>query len=110
MKQTLEPAELTEIANTMVGNWQKFDSFCWFERPENAEDWTIVYTHNRDSQVLDLCNAEVIKEELSKPEYENDVKFERHTHWAVGWVEGIAIRVFNSDRTITPAFTEYAEC
>ena len=48
------------------GNWQKFDSFGWRSRPEEgAEDWAIVYTHNRDSELLDLSNAAEIDAALA---------------------------------------------
>ena len=65
-------------------------------RSMTRSNWSIVYTHNRDSGLLDQCNAEVIAESL-KPfsEAEDpDVVFESHSHWAVGHVDGFSIRVY----------------
>jgi len=39
-----------------AGNWAEFDSFAWFECPENPGDYCIVYTSNRDSDILDRAN------------------------------------------------------
>ena len=36
-----------------------------------------------------------------------DVFFERHSHWAVGHLDGFSIRVLRPDGTITPAFEEF---
>lgn len=76
------------------GNWQKFDSFSWWGRDDeqipDPKNWTIYYTHNRDSRLLEQSNASVIAAELDK--FPDDAIPENHSHWAVGWVEGFAIR------------------
>jgi hypothetical protein len=36
-----------------------------------------------------------------------DVFFERHSHWAVGYLDGFSIRVFRPDGTLTDAFREF---
>ena len=99
-----------DMAKEAAGNHRNFTSFAWFDRPEDDENWTIVYTHTRDSTLLDLSNADVIKEELS-PFMEGDdpdVVSERHSHWGPGWVEGFVIRVYK-DGKVTAAFRKWAE-
>lgn len=97
-----------DLAAKLIGNHRKFEAFGWGARPEDDENWTIVYTHNRDSDALDRSNAHVIAKALADfPE--TDVRAERHGHWAVGWVEGFAIRVRNDKGELTPAFLAYAE-
>jgi len=95
-----------ELAKKLAGNWKKFDSFSWFEQPEHPEQYALVYTHNRDSDILDISNASVIAERLAPF---SDAIPQVHNHWAVGWVEGFAIRVFK-DGNITEAFKTYYEC
>lgn len=102
--------ELEEAAKEAAGNWRRFDSFVWFRDREldDADDWCIVYTHHRDSGLLDQSNAAAIVVAL-EPFTEGDdpdVVFERHSHWACGWIDGFSIRVFR-DGEITPAFMEY---
>ena len=64
---------------------------------EDADQWAIIYSHNRDSGLLDQSNAAVIEKAL-EPFTEGDdpdVVFESHPHWAVGHVDGFSIRVFD---------------
>jgi len=106
--------ELTieEAAQEAAGNWQRFESFCWFRRDEVAdpESWAIFYTHHRDSGLLDQSNSAVTRKAMVPftDGEDPDVVFENHSHWAVGHIDGFSIRVFrNGD--ITEAFTKYHE-
>lgn len=101
---------LEDAAKTAAGNWQRFDSFVWFRDSEipDPDDWAIVYTHNRDSGLLDQSNADAIAEAM-EPFTEGDdpdVVMESHNHWAVGHVDGFSIRVYR-DGEITDAFKTY---
>ena len=102
---------LEDAATEAAGNWQKFDSFVWWRQREmdDADRWAIVYSHNRDSDLLDLSNASVIGKALEAfTEGENpDVVSETHSHWLVGHVDGFSIRVFDGDGNITEAFRTY---
>lgn len=105
MKQIPE-SEYSDAAKDAAGNHLRFNSFAWFAAPEDSENWTIVYTSNRDSTLLDKSNAEVIDRFMSKfPE--SMVRSESHSHWAVGHVDGYAIRVYTKRKTITQAFRTY---
>ena len=102
--------DLQEAATKAAGNWQDFNCFVWFRDSElnDADQWAIIYTHNRDSGLLDQSNAGVI-EKAMKPFSEGDdpdVVFESHAHWAVGHVDGVSVRVFK-DGKITKAFKTY---
>ena len=104
---TIGELDLESAAKEAVGNWQGFDCFSWdrSNEIEDADQFCLVYTINRDSGLLDQSNAETIHEAMMpflnrKP---CDAMEEHHTHWAVGWVDGYAIRVFRRGR-ITKAF------
>lgn len=102
--------DLKTAAKEAAGNWRRFDCFAWDRARELArpETWAIVYTHHRDSGLLDQSNAAAIKKALEpfmqgdKP----DVVAEHHRHWAVGWIDGYSIRVFRRGR-ISNAFRTY---
>lgn len=104
--------DLEVAAKQAAGNWQRFSCFVWFRDKElkKPEDWAVIYTHNRDSGLLDQSNAAVInKAMLPFGEADDpDVVFESHSHWAVGHVDGFSIRVFKRGR-ITKAFRTYHE-
>lgn len=105
--------DIQEAAEAAAGNWQRFDSFVWFRDREldDADRWSIIYTHNRDSSLLDQSNASVISKAMA-PFAETDdpdLVFEAHSHWAVGHVDGFSIRVFDANGKITEAFRTYHE-
>ena len=109
----LTTIDIEEAAQKVAGNWKHFDSFVWFRDREldDADQWAVVYTNNRDSRMLDQSNAAFIAEAL-EPFAEGDdpdVVFESHHHWAVGHVDGFSIRVFHRNGEITEAFTKYHE-
>jgi hypothetical protein len=101
-----------EAASKATGNWRGFTCFWWIRaRDVDApEDWAIIYTHNRDSGLLDQSNAAVITKAMRPfaDADDPDVVFESHSHWAVGHVDGFSIRVFKHGE-ITPAFHRYHE-
>jgi len=101
---------LEDAAKQLAGDWQRFESFCWFRENEIADpdNWAIVYTHNRDSGLLHQSNADAIAEAM-EPFTEGDdpnVVMESHDHWAVGHVDGFSIRVYRNGE-ITDAFSTY---
>ena len=104
--------ELDDAAHAAAGNYEKFSCFAWFRRSElkKPEDWAVIYTHNRDSGLLDQSNASVIaKAMMSFTEGDDpNVVFESHHHWACGHIDGFSVRVFKRGR-ITKAFRVYHE-
>lgn len=109
---TLGATTLEEAAKESAGNWRSFESFAWDrERAlEDADDWAIFYTHNRDSDLLARSNADAIAKAM-EPFTDGDdpnVVCESHSHWAVGHVDGFSIRVYGSGE-ITDAFRAYHE-
>lgn len=105
--KSVDGMDLEAYANHMAGNHRKFTDFGWHERPSDDELWCIVYTHNRDSGLLDESNAAQIESALKRYERRGTVRSERHSHWAVGWVDGYAIRVYTHKGKITKAFKTY---
>lgn len=96
-------------AMQFAGNWRDFESFAWRDAPNDADQWGILYTHHRDGGLLDQSNAETMAREL-EPFGEAYVVAEHHGHWAVGWVEGFSVRVYEADgTTLTPAFVRLCE-
>lgn len=101
---------LEDAAKAAAGNWKQFECFAWHRTRDltDADHWAIVYTHHRDSGVLDQSNAVAIEKAMQPFTEGNDpdVVAEHHHHWAVGWIDGFSIRVFKRGR-ITKAFKVY---
>ena len=110
MTATLGLLDLEAAAKEAAGNWQEFDCFSWdrSNEIEDADQFCLVYTNNRDSELAEQSNAEAIHQAMApfldrKP---CDVFEEHHVHWAVGWCEGFAICVYRNGR-ITRAFRKW---
>jgi hypothetical protein len=106
--------ELTveDAAKEAAGSWRNFECFVWHRQSEIAdpENWAVMYTHHRDSGLLDQSNSSVIEKAL-EPFTEGDdpdVVFESHSHWAVGYIAGFSIRVFRNGE-VTDAYRTYRE-
>ena len=110
MSTTIGELTIEDAAKEVAGNWRRFTCFVWDRDREldNPDEWAIIYTHNRDSGLLDLSNAEAICEALTpfSEADDPDVVYESHSHWAVGHVDGFSVRVFR-DGEITDAFKTY---
>jgi len=100
--------KLEAAAKEAAKNWQFFECFSWHRATEinDAENWTIIYTHHRDSGLIDLSNSEAIAEVLEPFIEKGDVVAEHHNHWAVGWIDGFSSRVYRRGH-ITRAFRTY---
>jgi hypothetical protein len=108
---TTTDIDYAELAREAAGNWHRFQCFHWYGRPADADRWAVVYTHNRDSGLLDQSNAAAIAKALERfTEGEHPtVIAERHSHWAVGHVDGYAIRVYGLNGRITKAFKVWCD-
>jgi hypothetical protein len=100
-----------EAGKALAGNWRDFDCFAWSRGYdlEDADRWLVWYTSSRDAGLLEQSNEQAINDRLrpfSESDYP-DLVFERHSHWAVSYVDGFSIRVFKADGSITPAFEEF---
>jgi len=107
-----EEEHILADAKELRGNWRRFESFAWHRRYDldDPEEWGIVYTHNRDSNLLEESNADVIKARLEPflEVEEPDLCYEEHNHWAVGWVGGWSVRCLR-DGEPTEAFKALRE-
>jgi hypothetical protein len=109
---TIGEMTLEHAAREAAGNWRSWTCFVWDREQEieDAENWSMVYTHNRDSGHLAHSSAAAIADVL-RPFSESknpDVVFESHSHWAVGHVDGFSMRIYR-DGEITEAFRAYHE-
>ena len=104
-------SEVEGAAKALAGNWRDFDCFAWSRGYEiqDADQWMIWYTSSRDAGLLEQSNEQAINDRL-RPFSEGDdpdVVFERHSHFAVGYLDGFSMRVVGGNGTVTPAFEEF---
>ena len=93
-----------------AGNWKTFESFAWHRRQDvpDPDNWTIIYTHHRDSTLLDQSNAEAIEEAMERSRRgQSRCRVRTSSPWACGWIDGyIRVEVYRRGK-ITKAFRAY---
>lgn len=67
-----------------------------------GKTWAITFSKHRDSDVLERTNFEVISTDLQK-HFPEDTDIERFSHWAVGWIEYLVVRMLDKQGEVTPA-------
>lgn len=111
MANRLGELDLEDAAKQAAGNWRRFECFIWYrDEIRDADNWAIIYTHHRDSGLLDQSNAGVIAKAMEPftDGDDPDVVMESHNHFLVGHIDGFSVRVFKG-KEITPAFRKYHE-
>ena len=104
-------ADPVAAATQLAGNWRRFECFVW-HRGHNlpdAADWMIWYTTSPQSGLIEESNHAAMAARLSRYADGDDPDLfrEQHSHWVVGTLTGISLRVFRADGTITDAFREF---
>jgi hypothetical protein len=106
----LDPSTVAEKAKELVGNWKKFDSFIPdFRGIDDPDNWYIVHTSSRDSNLRAQSNAFVIGKEMKRHVSHKTAVHFHATHWASGYVDGYMIRVFTKKGKPTKAFETMLE-
>ena len=103
-----------DAAATLSGNWLKFPDFSWWGRDDNEprNDQAVHFgLHNRDSEIIDRCNAqEIIKALTAIDPKGRHWHMENHSHWLCGWVEKLIIFPYYLKRKgLTPAWVKFCE-
>lgn len=100
-----------DYAKKLRGNWMKFECFVWSGERDvpDPENWTIVYVSGRNSGLLTESNAAAISKALTPflEDEQEDISEQSHSHWAVGYLDGYAIRVHPLNEEGIPIVNEY---
>ncbi len=109
--QDIDWTDVEAAGKALAGAWRDIPCFCWHRgyELEDADSWMLWYSSSRDAGLLEQSNEKVFNERL-RPFSEGDdpdLVFERHSHWAVGHLDGFSIRVHRPDGSITAAFAHF---
>lgn len=67
-----------------------------------GKTWAFTFGKSRDSELLEESNFDVVREDLEK-RFPEDVENVHSSHWAVGWVDELAVRMLDGKGKVTPA-------
>ena len=98
-----------DYAEKLTDNWKSFDSFGLHDPEHDYEGAAIWHTLTRDSELITKANAQTIEEGM-QPFLDGKQAWSFSArHWAVGWVDGYAVRVRDAEGEFTPAFLYMVE-
>jgi hypothetical protein len=79
--------------------------FAWFGDDKFFETWGLCGPSvHRDSDILTQSNFDVIHEDMLENGFSDDIEVHRCSHWAVGWIDHMAVRVIDDEGKPTAAF------
>lgn len=115
------PAESAQQYLAESAEAYKHDAAYWGSTPLGTS-WAYVYGTNRDADILGESNWQAVQKILTSegfvegaPEDGADWRTERAGHWAVGWVEYLAVKVLIDpdkgveDGNLSPVFLRWLE-
>lgn len=119
----LKNKTLNQFAAELIRNYERWGSYAHFVKYPNNEYWGVIEPSHRDSDALTRSNARVIERELAAiaPEGDGAGEFNQDmepgqswfkgsaSHWAVGHVDQIHIRIFDRDGSISPCVKKIYE-
>lgn len=94
--------EVQKEAEQLVDDSGNIPNFAYFGELDLGKTWAYVMSVHRDSGLLDQSNHEAVKEDL-RSRFPNDVADEESSHWAVGWIRHLAVRMLDRRGCVTPA-------
>lgn len=97
---------IEDFAKSHCYTRNKPHDFGWHEQPDWKEDNTFLYHYeHRDSDLLAQSNAKVIRDTLGDYD-DTTVQWQHFSHWAVGWIDAVAIKIRDEAGEFTAAFID----
>ena len=89
-------------AEQVVEDTRQISDFAYYGDLPLGETWGFTISTHRDANVLERSNWEVISEDMLK-RFPQSVETVSCSHWAVGWVEHLAVRMLTTRGKTTKA-------
>ena len=101
-KAVASDPEYQELAVQAVKDTEKIPNFSYSGDLPLGKTWAFVIGKHRDSGLLELSNYETVEKDL-KERFPEDVEGVHSSHWAVGWVDELAVHMLDEKGKVTPA-------
>lgn len=95
-------AETQREAEAAVEETAETPDFAYTGDIPLGETWAMVFAKHRDSGLLDESNYDSVFDDL-KSRFPADVDAFRASHWAVGWIDHVAVRMLDRRGCVTRA-------
>jgi hypothetical protein len=94
--------DFQELAEKAVKESAELTDFAYTGDVDLGKTWAMTFSKSRDSNLMEVSNYESIKKDLEK-RFPKDVSDERFSHWAVGWIDHLLVRMLDKRGKITKA-------
>lgn len=102
-----EAAQCAVHAAALADNWHRQD-LIWdrSDQPPENEHWCLIGLETRDSDPEEQRKARQMKAKFKQYLADGTASCHRFKHWAYGWIESLAVKVWEgkASETPTPAF------
>jgi hypothetical protein len=92
----------SEIARQIVKESKNIPDFGYHGEADLGETWAFTFSVNRDSDVLERSNWEVISEDMITRHPKNTI-IDHCSHWACGWEDHLSVKMITKNGRITKA-------
>jgi hypothetical protein len=100
MPQTKE--DYQKEAEQAVKEAAQLTDFSYHGDKDLGRTWAITFSKSRDSGLLEQSNYDSVKGDLEK-RFPKDVSDERFSHFAVGWLDQLLVRMLDRNGKVTKA-------
>ena len=100
--------DIKELATKAVASFNKITNFGYFGDLPLGETWAFTISRHRDTDVLTESNYETIEKDM-ETRFPGDTETVHCGHWAVGWIDHLAVRMLEEDGSPTAAATAILE-
>jgi hypothetical protein len=98
----MEARDYQEQAEAAVKEAAELTDFSYRGDKDLGRTWATTFSKSRDSSILEQANYVAIKEDLEK-RFPKDVSDERFSHFAVGWLDQLLVRMLDKNGKVTKA-------
>lgn len=91
-----------KLAEEAVKEAAQLTDFRYRGEVDLGRTWAITFSVNRNSDLLGQSNYKTIKEDLEE-RFPRDVSDEHFSHWVVGWVDHLLVRMLDKKGKVTKA-------
>ena len=91
-----------ETAHKLLAESRSLTDFAYSGDLPLGETWAFTLARHRDSDTLAESNWHVIETDMHE-RFRDDVEIVHCSHWVVGWIEHLAVRLLTEDGALTEA-------
>ena len=91
-----------EAARAFLADYRTGTGFVYYGDLPLGETWAFMLARHRDSDTVEQSNWHVIHTDMAE-RFPDDIEVVHCSHWAVGWIDHLAVRLLDDAEALTDA-------